>query len=177
MESAIATKPKKKRARLGDTVSSTPIMRDRRGLGALLAPPVENWTGPLWHGWTIADEAVIKAKAEKHVRGLMPAYGINPADPNAWMQLAIRLADEYHRGFRVIDQKLRGRGAPRKDNETTSAVAARVAQGMPARTACYEVAAETGKNPGTIETRYYKDLRENPTAKVPKRRSRGGARP
>ena len=97
----MATKPKKKRARLGDTVSSAPIIRDRRGLGALLLPPAENWT------WTIADEAVIDAKSEKLVRGLMPAYGINPADPNSWMRLAIRLADEYHPGFRVIDRKLR----------------------------------------------------------------------
>ena len=83
------------------------------------------------------------------------------------------------RGFRVINEKQRVPGRPRKDKArlTTPAVAARVAQGMPVRRACHEVATETGENPRTIETRYYNDLRKIPAAKERKRRDRGGAQP
>jgi hypothetical protein len=158
----MATKPKKKRARLGDTVSSAPIIRDRSGLGALLLPPAENWT------WTIADEAVIDAKSEKLVRGLMPAYGINPADPNSWMQLAIRLADEYHPGFRVIDRKLRGRGAPRKDcaaMENFLAVQAKLAEGMTVVAACDVL---DRKRAASRRTRYYEQRRKLRSAQGPR---------
>ena len=85
------------------------------------------------------DEAVVKAKVEK-LRRLMPVYGIDVSDPRSFMYLAMMLADEYHPGFRVIDQKQRGRGAPRKDNaamENFLAVEAKLAKGMTVLEACH----------------------------------------
>ena len=163
----MATKPKSKRVRLGDTVS-TPIVRPTRGLSLLPGPD----------GWTSADLEVVEAKAVKMFE-LLEVYGVSRSTPDHWFQLAYCLANDYVRGFRVIDEKQRIPGRPRKDKAplSTPAVAARVAQGTPVRKACHEIGIETGENPGTIETRYYNDLRENPTAKEPKRRSRGGARP
>ena len=163
----MATKPKSKRVRLGDAVFPAPIKRRTRGL-ALLGYP----------GMTPADDEVSDTKAERLV-GLTQAYGIDLTDSNCWLLLCMRLANDYVRGFRVIDEKQRIPGRPRKDKAalSTPAVAARVAQGTPVRKACHEIGIETGENPGTIETRYYNDLRKTSAGKERKRRDRGGAQP
>jgi len=79
------------------------------------------------------------------------------------MQLAIRLANDYHRGFRVIDQKQRGRGAPRKDSaamENFIAVQAKLAEGMTVVAACNALEPGDRKRVASRRTRYYEQRRK-----------------
>ena len=144
----MATKPKSER--LGDAVARTPIIRRTRGLARL----------PLLlygEGVTVADEEVATAKLKKLIE-LMRIYRVDPKDPDRWLHLLLRLADDYGL-FRVEDESERGRGRPRKDNArlTYLAIEEKVAQGMPIRTACNELAGGNRKKARSMETRYHEE--------------------
>jgi len=157
----MATKPKKRgRARLGDSVSTAPIECETRGLIMLPMPATEGRPP----GWAYADEAVVKAKVKK-LRDLMPVYGIEISDPRSFMYLAMMLADEYHPGFRVIDQNPRGRGAPRKDAAAAAnflAVEEKMARGSSFQEACLALAEGDRKKASTIKRRYYEQRNKLP---------------
>jgi hypothetical protein len=108
-------------------------------------------------GWTYADEAVVMAKCKK-LAALKVVYGIDANDPRSYMYLAMLLADEYHPGFRVIDQNPRARGAPRKDVVAAAnfrAVAELIAKGSSVSKACATVAGGDRQKTATIKRRYY----------------------
>jgi|EndMetStandDraft_5_1072996.scaffolds.fasta_scaffold06061_5 hypothetical protein len=94
--------------------------------------------------------------------GLLERYGIDPRDPNCWLYLSMRLAEELHEGFRVELKKKRGR--PRRTADCFDLFKAveieRRIDGCAVAEACRRLSkAKHGKwrkkNPDSLEARYH----------------------
>jgi hypothetical protein len=83
-----------------------------------------------------------------------------------WLTVCFCLAEEYVKGFKVVDTVPRGKGAPRKDYYgLLKAVKIRTRRGESVRKACRQLSRERagpwlGENPRTLENRYYDELKK-----------------
>jgi hypothetical protein len=136
-----------------------------------IEPPCELLTALLAHGYPDehpTSQAVYEAarawvpavKLQK--LGLLERYGIDARDPNCWLYLSMRLAEELHEGFRVGLPKPRGR--PRKTTDCFDLFKAveieRSIDGCAVAEACRRLSkAKHGKwrkqKPDSLETRYH----------------------
>jgi hypothetical protein len=104
---------------------------------------------------------------------LLQHYGIDLDDPNRWLHLALRLAEDFVEGFQVIEHPRRGRGRPHGSGrnridrfELFAAVRTQVAtQNQTVAAACRALArARSGPWKGhtaeTLESRYHEFQKE-----------------
>ena len=91
-----------KRARRSNAAQhlSTPIEAPYELLTALVASryPVDH---PSHLAVYEADRFWVPVTKLKKLYGLLERYGIDPKDPNCWLYLSMRLAEELHKGFKV----------------------------------------------------------------------------
>jgi hypothetical protein len=84
---------------------------------------------------------------------LFERYHIALDDPDCWRKLALALADDY---VPAMSASIPGPGAPVKsaDVHRFEQIDARVAQGMPARQACFHVAKGNAKEASRLRRAY-----------------------
>ena len=105
---------------------------------------------------------------------LLAVYGLKPNEPNCWFFLALKLAEAYHPGFKVVDEKSHRRGG--RSNGRSERIFQEVNRrarenGVGVTVACGEMARtrEYGgksKDPNEIKARYYEARRKHRQARI-----------
>lgn len=162
----MATERKKRRTL--DTLFPKPILRPsltRNGkslLAAALRGDAELRKVSEW-----PHEQVAKIKVVKLI-GLLAVHGLTPNDPDCWFILALRLAEQYHPGFKVVaesDCRRGGRSKTRAD-DICREVNKRKLAGKKFAAIFQELSKDPrfcgpSKSPAEIKARYYEANRKH----------------
>lgn len=105
-------------------------------------------------------EAHVRAEREWKLPLLAAEYGLDPAAPDVWRELALRLACDYVSGFRVSAAASRRRGRPRRKTEEDERLFMAMAhlvhrEGKTIMEACRILAKRGGFNPDTLANRVH----------------------
>jgi hypothetical protein len=108
-----------------------------------------------------AVEIVVRQQCDKLML-LAARYGVDLGAPNGPLELCLRLAEKYVKGFQVVDNEPRGPGAPRQDYfDLVRAVDTRVYRDkVNVAEACRKLTREQGgpwsrENWTSLQSRYY----------------------
>lgn len=163
----MATERKKRRTL--DTVFPKPILRPsltRNGKSALAAA-LRGGDAELRKVLDWPQEQVAKTKVVKLI-GLLGAHGLTPNDPDCWLILALRLAEQYHPGFKVIAESDRRRGGRSKTrtDDICREVNKRKLAGKKFAAIFQELSKDPrfcgpSKSPAEIKARYYEANRKH----------------